>query len=60
MRVTYAVSVTIILLAMVVAYRYLPARAQPVGGVEPGDVRALSGVDDGLERSAVVITGRAD
>ncbi len=60
MRVTYAVSVTIILLAMVVAYRYLPARAQPGGGVEPGDVRALPSVDDDLERPPVVITGTAD
>jgi MFS family permease len=40
MRVTYAVSVTIILVAMVVAYRYLPARAHPgdgIGGFDDDD-----------------------
>ncbi len=51
MRVTYAVSVMIIVVAMVVAYRFLPATAHPSGGIEPRDVRALPSVDDGLEQS---------
>src|ERR1700674_2573815 len=45
MRVTYAVSVTIILLAMVVAYRFLPARAHRAGmsSAETGVVPAVEG-----------------
>ena len=51
MRVTYAIGVVIVLGAMFVAYRFLPARALPVPAPESyGDARALA-TDDVVEQA---------
>jgi hypothetical protein len=56
MRLTYAVSVTIIVLAMVVAYRYLPARAQWVGEVASPDAQAHSASEARIEHAPIAVT----
>lgn len=57
MRLTYAVSVTIIVVAMVVAYRYLPARAHPAAAVEQPDAPAYPTSQSPLEHAPIAMTG---
>jgi EmrB/QacA subfamily drug resistance transporter len=56
MRLTYAVSVMIILVAMGVAYRFLPARAHPAVGYASPDVRAFPTGDRLVDHAPVAVT----
>ena len=59
MRVTYAVGVTVIIVAMIVAYRYLPARAVPAVGDAPAGAGPLG--DGGRAgQPSVAVTGGAE
>lgn len=57
MRLTYAVSVTIIVIAMIVAYRYLPAHAHPVTETAPPDVPGYGPTSARADATPVAVTG---
>ena len=59
MRLTYAVGVSVIIVAMIVAYRYLPARAQPVGYEARPDARARR-TGPRAEHPPIAVTGPVD
>jgi EmrB/QacA subfamily drug resistance transporter len=56
MRLTYTVGVSVIIVAMIVAYRYLPARAQPVGYDARPDARARR-TSPRAEHPPIAVTG---
>ena len=56
MRLTYAVGVSVIIVAMIVAYRYLPARAHPVADTLPSDAHGFR-TRGRAEPAPIAVTG---